>query len=563
MPLPSGGRAYKQTKISWSGLNMRQITDSGELSKESNISTSEAPYLTPSQARERYLMKIYNSDKSTEYRKPVGIFGFDSFLLVIYYDKDYYVWVDYIAIDDTGAYQTYTSCLQVPNDDTREADCRAARCVVPFNLYDTPTDPIGGKYVKKLLIFPDKKSMDFEITGGFVIEDMNAAVKEYYNDTAQTDESGAQVYPPGENADRAYYWYNSYNNEIYRYTEYTASDGSSAYGWKISLPPTVPDIDCAAVHLSRVFGVGGGRVYASGFNDYTNWNLDSAGEYNESNSWCSPAQSNTAASGAFTGITVYQNHVVCFKKDFMHEIYGTENPFRLQDIYADGAVNNSTICEVGGRLIFVSDTGVKMYTGSSPRDIGFALGIKRFLEPVAGSDGSFYYLFCYDETHKRRLLVFDTLISEWSEQSIDCDILGFAKNKTGMYMLCEDGIVYKTDTGSYNHSWSFETDLITRQSTTTNAAYSTVNIKHVKKIQMLADIAEGASIKVYFLYDDEEFNESTAHLVYESTGSGKKPIRVKPRKTAHYGIRIHAEGFGYVKLYEMELLFEHGGDLYV
>ena len=50
--------------------------------------------------------------------------------------------------------------------------------------------------------------------------------------------------------------------------------------------------------------------------------------------------------------------------------------------------------------------------------------------------------------------------------------------------------------------------------------------------------------------------------MYQSTGSGLKPIRVKPRKTANYGIKLHVEGEGYVKLYELELFIENGGDLY-
>ena len=121
-------------------------------------------------------------------------------------------------------------------------------------------------------------------------------------------------------------------------------------------------------------------------------------------------------------------------------------------------------------------------------------------------------------------------------------------------MLSDDGYIYKLDTSNYRHSWSFETDLITN---------GTVDIKHIKKIQMFADLDPGADIKVYMLYDDEKFNRDTSHLVYESTGCGRKAIRVKPRRTASYGIKLHAEGYGFVKLYEMELFMENGGDLYV
>ena len=80
----------------------------------------------------------------------------------------------------------------------------------------------------------------------------------------------------------------------------------------------------ATVHLSRLFGVDDDRVYASGFNDYTNWNLDTVDEYNVNNAWVSPAQANTKANSSFTGITTFMNHVICFKENFMHEIYNNK-----------------------------------------------------------------------------------------------------------------------------------------------------------------------------------------------------------------------------------------------
>jgi hypothetical protein len=240
----------------------------------------------------------------------------------------------------------------------------------------------------------------------------------------------------------------------------------------------------------------------------------------------------------------------------MHEIYNTKNPFRIQDIYAEGAIDNRTIQDVDGRLIFVSEDNVKIYTGSNPRIIGYELNIARFEDAVSGTDGRCYYLYCGDADGKDRLFVYDTFTDSWSEQSIKIKIISFAHNKNGMYALCSNGTIYKMDTGSYERSWRFETDLITSQ---------TVNIKHLKKIQMLSGIAPDANIKVYVLYGDEKFDERTSHLVYSSTGYGLKPIRVRPRnkKNASYGIKLHIEGHGYVKLYEMELFIEAGGDSYV
>ncbi len=532
MPLPKGRKYYKMTKRSWSGLNYRQTIDTGALSMESNISTLEAPYLVPSQKRVSIL---------ENYTHPISMFGFDDFLLVIYRSGTS-IYMDYIGYDaDDDEYKTYTGTLK--NGSASSAD-EYPRCVVQFNVYDTPTDPVSGQYVKKLLIFPDKKSMDFEITSdNFSINDMSVLIKEF---TPSDDKN-----TPPDTASRNYYYRNTKTSDVYKWVDDTSDSEKS--GWKVSVPPAMPDIKYAAVHLSRLFGVDDDRVYASGYNDYTNWNLDTIDEYNESNAWCSPAQSNTKAGGNFTGITNFQGHIVCFKRDFMHEIYNTKNPFRIQDIYAEGAIDHRTIQDVDGKLIFVSADNVKIYTGSNPRIIGYSLNMPEYINAVSGTDGRFYYLYCEDANGNKRLFVYDTIAEHWSEQAIHNTVLSFAHNKNGMYMLCVDGYVYKMDTDSYKHSWSFETDLITNE---------TVDIKHLKKIQMLVDIASGANVKIYVLYGDEEFDGDTSHLVYTSAGYGRKTIRVKPRKTASYGIKLHVEGFGYVRLYELELFMEAGGDLY-
>ena len=520
------------TKRSWSGLNYRQTIDTGALSMENNISTIEAPYLVPSQRHVATLLS---------YTHPIGMFGFDDFLIVIYRNAAA-IYVDYITFDSYGDIDTaYTGVLQ---ESGASASDEYPRCVVQFNVYDTPTDPVSGEYVKKLLIFPDKKSMDFEIAeDNFVISDMDVLVKEYSNSTSP--------YLPPDTASHNYFYKNTYNQDVYRWVDDVSNRENS--GWKVSAPPAMPNIKYAAVHLSRLFGVDDDRVYASGYNDYTNWNLDTAGEYNEANSWCSPAQSNTKAGGAFTGITNFQGHIVCFKRDYMHEIYNTKNPFRIQDIYAEGAIDHRTIQDVDGRLIFVSEDDVKIYTGANPRIIGYNLNMKQYRNAVGGTDGRNYFLYCEETYGDKRLFVYDTIAEQWSQQDIDSAVLSFVHNKNGMFMLCSDGVIYRMDTNDFGHSWSFETDLITNE---------TVDIKRIKKIQMFADIAPGSNVKVYVLYDDEAFHENTSHLVYSSSGSGQKPIRVKPRQTASYGIKLHVCGWGYVKLYELELFMESGGDLY-
>ena len=642
MPLPSGGKFSKMTKVAFGGLNKRYTLDSGALTSEMNISTNEYPYLTPSNKK----TEILSGYKSTDgYKYPISMFAFDDFIVVVYYltyhegtvesgETKKEIRIDYIKDDvvHTGIVKTVT--------DADDVNCQ--RSIVQFNVYDTPTDPLTGQFIKKLLIFPDKASMfmnivkaesnpevweseyssaeqdkksetalsradlkvmyywekdkikyyytvvlvkktqndegydankvtykrvvvkkhEFEATNddntttthtaenAFFCDGMDVLVKTYTN-------TASPYYPP-DTASHNYYYRNTYDSLIYRWVD-DESDSEKS-GWKVSVPPTMPSLKYATVHLSRVFGVDDDRVYASGYNDYTNWNLDTTDEYNEANSWCSPSQSNTKAGGSFTGITTFDSHVICFKRDFMHEIYNTKNPFRLQDIYAEGCIDNRTIQNVDGKLIFVSEDDVKIYTGSNPRIIGYNLNMPQYEYAVSGTDNRNYYLYCEDKEENAYLYVYDTYTELWSERSIENRVISFAHNKNGMYMLCDNGKVYKLDGNDYSLMWSFETDLITNK---------TVDIKHIKKLQMLVDVDRYAYLKVYILYDDEGFedladDEKEKRLVYQTKNKfGRRPIRVKPRKTANYGFKLHIEGKGYVKLYELEIFVEAGGDMYV
>ena len=674
MPLPEGGKYSKMTKVAFGGLNKRYTHDSGSLSMESNISTNEYPYLTPSETKVNF----------ASVDNPVSMYAFDNCLIVVHggkYNGSDCIFVQYVTEDTDVA---YTGILNL-----KDYDIKTQRSVVQFNVYDTPTDPLTGQYVKKLLFFPDKASMYMKIVesedgnpanweaihnglaeankhssalsradlgvmyhydgyfytvvmnkrtveeeaeGGktiekveyyrtvqcknpviegedgeervrdfFLCDSLESVVKEYTNKTPEVDQSGAIIYPPPDTASHNCYYRNSFNNDVYRWCEYETikrekdkngeyvefgvrenddgeleiygfekdgenyiSDGGTAYGWKVSIPPAVPSLKYATVHLSRVFGVDDDRVYASGYNDYANWNLDTVDEYNEANAWCSPSQSNSKAGGSFTGITTFQGHVVCFKRDFMHEIYNTKNPFRLTDIYAEGTIDNRTIQDVDGKLIFVSEDDVKIYTGSNPRIIGYNLNMSRYTYAVSGTDNRNYYLYCENGEKDRHLYVYDTYTELWSEQEINTRILSFTHNNVGMYMLDKYGNLYQLDTGEYNHEWSFETDLITNK---------TVSIKHIKRLQMLVDIPDKDSwMNVYILYDEEEFDsleDKKTRLVYsfekakETDKPSKFPIRLKPRNTANYGFKLHFEGEGYVKLYELEIFVEAGGDLIV
>ncbi len=479
MPLPKGQSVYRMVRVNWAGLNKREEVDTGYLSDAKNISTSELPYLTPAQKPEKQAWK---------YEHPIGMFGLDDVLLVIYREGEQ-ILADYIRNDNV-----YTGVIK--SEGATEED-EYQRSVVQFNAFTSPADPLTGTYEKKILVFPDRLSMDFDVEGDFEFASFN----------------------PTDNP--------------------------------------CPPIKYATVHLSRLFGVDDERVYASGFNDYTNWNLDTADEYNESNAWFSTAQSNTKADSAFTGITMFSNHVVCFKKGFMHELYNNKNPFRIQDIYAEGCIDNDSIQDVGGKLIFVSEDNVNIYTGANPRVISYELNINKFYKAKAGTDGRHYYLYCSTDKAEHALYVYDTYTGQWSEYSIDFEILSFASTDGGMHMLGADGGIYKLNSGDYGQDWMFETDFVT-----TVASQKTLNIKHLKKVQLLADFAEDSELKVYALYDGEKFDPVTSQCICDIAGEkGMFPLRIPLRKSANFAFKLRFEGYGYIRLYMLELFLTKGGDI--
>ncbi len=558
MPLPEGRKYYKMTKRSWSGLNYRQVIDSGALSMEKNISTSEAPYLVPSETFViPEIVKNTITKEIPKYDIPIGLYGFGKYLVVLYRKSgNRRVYIDFLEADSGGTlYVTRTGVVTTDNQYGDEP-----RTIVQFNAYDTVVNVNTGEYIKKLVIFPDAVSLylDVEEIGSVNSDNIDSlSVSKMYYSTAD-----------------------SYANDYIK-IEYQQSSGGS-YTRKVvpitsdeagkficdDIPEAPLNLKYATVHQSRVFALSEDRIYASANNSYTRYlpTINKEGESQEP--WISTAQSNTKADSVFTGITTFLNHVVCFKRGYMHEIYNSANPFKVQDIYAEGAVDHRTIQDVDGQLIFVSEDGVKVYTGSNPRVIDYNLKSPRYKYAVSGTDGRFYYLYYEASAGKRGFFTYDVMTEQWSEQSVpnneympeneDNYVVNFAKTEDGMYMLCGDGKIYQLDSGNYNQVWSFETDLITNE---------TVDIKHVRKIQMFADMRNNSEISVYLLYDDEEFKEDEdfkqKHLVYSGSGEGRKAIRFKTRMTANYGFKLHVEGKGYIRLYEAEIAVENGGELFV
>lgn len=579
MPLPEGQKKGKMTKLDWSGLNYRNTKDTGEISKEKNIATALAPYLTPSEKR----VAVKNIGVAEGYT-PTQIFNYENLLITQETAKG----TEAVMVNGSVAYRASTVYYRYKIYDEdfkllKTIDLKElskpeyiGAGVTAFRGFDDYSNIANIGSFTRVLFFPAAYSLkidDVLVLGEHFHEEssstrnkrftnyINAHCQnrntQYYIKCAEChDDISSRLIYESDGADvRVYkdypwlYWRKEDDNTR---TLRSRTDYEIEEALKLS---DVPKMHYVCTAHQRLFGIDEGRVFASGYNDYTDWSFDTADEFSADNAWMSSTQSGSG--GDNTGIIAYGGSVFVFKKDKTFEIVNTKNPFRITECFPVGAIDQRAIQVVGSYLIFVGEDSIMLYNGTSLKNIGHKLNIDRFSGAVSGTDGRLFYLYCTTSEGEKRFFVYDTLTGLWAEEEVTAELVGFAKSNNGMYALSGDGDIYRLDTEDFGHGWFIETDFFTN---------GTVDIKHIRKLQMLADLAPGSSMKAYIIYDDEKFDPEKSHLIFERENDGestvKAVIRVLPRRTASYGFKIRIEGFGYAKLYQMELGLTGGGELY-
>jgi hypothetical protein len=299
-----------------------------------------------------------------------------------------------------------------------------------------------------------------------------------------------------------------------------------------------PNIDYATVHNNRIFGVEGDNIYGNALGIYDNWI-----KFDETSmaSWAA----DVASQGDFVGITMYADHVVFFKPNYIHEQWGNVPPFRIKDIFAVGTIDNRSIKEVDGVLFFCWKNGVYVYTGGKPKLISLNLN-KQYKQARAGTDGRKYYLSMYDGS-QWDLFVYDTEFRIWTRED-NLNVIEFAYWNNYLYALTYDGKILKFNSGSETVSWEAITEYY---------AGDIIN-KYVHEIRLRFEIANGANLTISIQYDDGSFEMVKSYTGTASTAIQTLKCSIIPKQAYRY--RIKFVGTGYAKIHAMEVLMSMGGD---
>lgn len=299
-----------------------------------------------------------------------------------------------------------------------------------------------------------------------------------------------------------------------------------------TIKKTMPDITRACVSKNRVFGIdaAGEMIYACKLGDFTNWNVF---EGLSTDSW----YAQVGTEGKFTAIATLGTEVVLFKRNFIHQVFGSApQNFNIPKQLGTGCIDGRSVCEAAGSLFFLAHDGFYLYNGGSPGRISDPLDAT-YTEAVSGCDGHKVYVAATRADGKEEFLVYDLYKRVWHREDVPEETVGFLPYNGRMYLVCAGG-VYDMRGEGYAAQWSAVTKRYTD---------ATMDRKGVLNVYVRFRMEPGASLRVYRSSGHEPYNaqfengwELCGMCQAHRAGSYRVPVRLVMGDS--YQLRFLAEG---------------------
>jgi hypothetical protein len=305
----------------------------------------------------------------------------------------------------------------------------------------------------------------------------------------------------------------------------------------------VPDMSRVCEHENRVWGCYVDRtIYASKLGNPFNWYQY---EGVETDSYAV----DVGTDGGFTGICKYENHVIFFKPDHIHELYGYKpSNFQIITNHVEGLGipegAHDSIVVVGGAVYYLSESGFARYTGSTPQVISDNLNMIP-VDAEAGTDGRKVYFTCRAPDSQNHLFVYDPERGFWFRED-NLRAVKFASDRNTLYCIGTDHKLYKFNSGAEEIAWNLETE---------DFSVAVGEKQKISKIKVTAELAAGSSMTVSASYDHAAYVD-----LQTVTTAEKKTFAVLVIPHRAEFVRIKVAGTGAAKIYGLELEFAMGGD---
>ncbi len=334
-------------------------------------------------------------------------------------------------------------------------------------------------------------------------------------------------------------WYLTVKFANGTFSDLLLAAGDKSYTWSAmsaTMKRESPDMDFVIEWNNRLWGCSNddNRIYACKLGDPTNWQY-----YQQTNMDSYYAEQ--GSDGDFTGVGKYSNHLLFFKEDCIHKVYGTApSSYQVVTTNCYGVEKGSerSVCVVNDMVFYKSRLGFMAYQGELPDCISRKLGDFKFDNVVAGTDGFKYYATVHDiKEDKYIMLVCDTENALWHKYD-EMGAAWFVWHKGEVLMgtnpgLTVSGAVYaiEDDDSTEEIRWFAEFGPFDEY---------IENKKVTNRIDMRFHPEEDSILQVYIMMDESgewelvdtivDQNELVAHSVY------------LPRRCNRFSIKLEGEG---------------------
>lgn len=504
----------KQERIlEFKGYNRKTVIDDGEMREMYNLSSDEYPCLYQRKPRGIY---------SEAFESPTAMIVKDKKLAIISEGKFYYDNVLYPQL--------------ILSEDTQMAAINTKICFFPEKLYfdvkrkstGTLSEEINLSNVSVVITtstikFSGQQGLNNKFNVGDAVKviatgsstdnlNISAVIKQVTADSIVfPDETFIELIAEGE-------------------TEKTINVDN------IKIERSCPDLDYIIESNNRLWGVSNkdNTIYACKLGDPTNWTYFQ-------NTSLDSYYVEQGTDGEWTGCAAYSSHLLFFKEDYIHKIYGSK-PSTYQvstaQCHALEKGSNKSIAIINETVLYKSRLGIMAYSGGIPILISDNFGTDRYINAVAGTDGIKYYVSVLRDD-KSELLVYDMEKLLWHKEDDTRARCFCYHNGKLLYISDNDGVIYEmasdnpmpteTDIKWYAQLGAFDEFIEER--------------KIYSKIKMRLFLAESSELTISISLDGGEW-EMQQRINAERDRSYFLPI--VPRRCNKFAIRF--DGKGYCKI---------------
>lgn len=493
--------------LEFKGYNKKSVIDDGEMRDMFNLSSDEYPCLYQRKPRGIY---------AENYVKPTAMIVKNKKLAVIDDGKFYYDGTLYPALnlsDETQMVAINTRICFFPeklffNVNTQETGSLSASVVLETTTVTVTSSTIT--FAESMGLTGIFKTGDaVQITASDESLNISAEIKSL-TDSSITfpDETFINVTAAGE-------------------SELTITLTS------LSIERNCPDLDFVMESNNRLWGVSNAdnTIYACKLGDPTNW-----GYFQSTTMDSYYAEQGT--DGEWTGCAAYSTHLLFFKEDYIHKVYGSKpSTYQIETAQCHALEKgcHKSIAIINETVLYKSRLGIMAYSGGVPILISDNFGTDTFTDAIAGTDGIKYYVSVLRDGAPE-LLVFDMERYLWhKEDSVRARDFAYHNGKL-MFVNDADDKIYEM---ASDNPMTSETDIEWYAELGPFDEYLE-DKKVYSQLKMRLSFAKLSELNVLISIDGGDW-EILSRFINDRDKTEMLPI--VPRRCDKFAIRLEGKGY--------------------